>query len=78
MKTWLAGALLLLSALAPAAGPAPQIPPPPPGMFAPPGRGIEHVTGDLYRARNGGWYVAFLVTRDGILLVDTQIGRAHV
>jgi len=50
---------------------APKIPAPPAGMFAPPGRAITHVTGDLYRANNGGWHVAFLVTPDGIVLVDT-------
>ncbi len=49
----------------------PGMPPPPPGMFAPPGRGITQVSGDLYRANNGGWFVAFLVTPDGIVLVDT-------
>ena len=71
MKGIFTGLLLLLGTVkAMAAGP-PGIPPPPPGMFAPPGRAITHVTGDLYRANNGGWYVAFLVTRDGIVLVDT-------
>jgi glyoxylase-like metal-dependent hydrolase (beta-lactamase superfamily II) len=29
-----------------------------------------HVTGDLYRARNGNWYTIFLVTSDGIILGD--------
>jgi glyoxylase-like metal-dependent hydrolase (beta-lactamase superfamily II) len=62
-------------AAAPVASPVPaavpKLPPPPPGMFAPPGRGITQVKGDLYRANNGGWYVAFLVTPDGIVLVDT-------
>jgi glyoxylase-like metal-dependent hydrolase (beta-lactamase superfamily II) len=48
-----------------------DLPPPPPGMFAPPGRAITHVRGDLWRANNGGWYVAFLVTPQGIVLVDT-------
>lgn len=40
-------------------------------MFAAPGRAITHVRGDLYRANNGGWYVAILDTPDGLLLVDT-------
>ena len=47
------------------------MPPPPPGMFVPPGRAITHVKGDVYRASNGGWYVAILDTPDGLLLVDT-------
>ena len=71
MKGIVTGLLMLLgTATALAAAPA-GIPPPPPGMFAPPGRSITHVAGDLYRANNGGWFVAFLVTRDGIVLVDT-------
>ena len=41
------------------------------GMFAPPGRAITHVKGDVYRANNGGWYVGILDTPDGLLLVDT-------
>ena len=48
-----------------------NLPPPPAGMFAAPGRSITHVKGDLYRANNGGWYVGFLVTPEGIVLVDT-------
>ena len=79
MKGVFAGAVLfcLAATAAGAASPVaaaaagPKIPPPPPGMFAPPGRGITQVRGDLYRANNGGWYVAFLVTPDGIVLVDT-------
>lgn len=35
-----------------------------------PAREILPLTGDLYRARNGNWYTAFLVTRDGIILGD--------
>jgi glyoxylase-like metal-dependent hydrolase (beta-lactamase superfamily II) len=54
-----------------AAGVPAEAGPPPPGMFAPAGRSITHVAGDLYRANNGGWYVAFLVTPAGIALVDT-------
>ena len=54
-----------------AAGVPAEAGPPPPGMFAPAGRSITHVAGDLYRANNGGWYVAFLVTPAGIVLVDT-------
>ncbi|HMA10775.1 MAG TPA: MBL fold metallo-hydrolase [Steroidobacteraceae bacterium] len=52
-------------------GAAARLPPPPPGMFAPPGRAITHVKGDVYRANNGGWYVAILDTPEGLLLVDT-------
>jgi glyoxylase-like metal-dependent hydrolase (beta-lactamase superfamily II) len=51
--------------------PARTLPPPPPGMFAPPGRAITQVKGDVYRANNGGWFVGFVVTPDGIVLVDT-------
>lgn len=54
-----------------AEGAAAGLPPPPPGMFAPPGRAITHVKGDVYRANNGGWHVAILDTPDGLLLVDT-------
>ena len=54
-----------------AEGAASNLPPPPPGMFAPPGRAITHVKGDVYRANNGGWYVGILDTPDGLLLVDT-------
>ncbi|HEY8519386.1 MAG TPA: MBL fold metallo-hydrolase [Gammaproteobacteria bacterium] len=35
-----------------------------------PVREIIHVTGDLYRARNGNWYTIFLVTPEGIILGD--------
>jgi glyoxylase-like metal-dependent hydrolase (beta-lactamase superfamily II) len=52
-------------------GAATGLPPPPPGMFAPPGRAITHVKGDVYRASNGGWHVAILDTPEGLLLVDT-------
>src|SRR5262245_16521724 len=34
------------------------------------GREIIKVTDDLYRAKNGTWYGMFLVTPEGILLVD--------
>jgi glyoxylase-like metal-dependent hydrolase (beta-lactamase superfamily II) len=34
-------------------------------------REIIPITDDLYRARDGNWYVIFLVTRDGIILGDT-------
>ena len=54
-----------------AEGAAANLPPPPPGMFAPPGRAITHVKGDVYRANNGGWYVGILDTPEGLLLVDT-------
>jgi glyoxylase-like metal-dependent hydrolase (beta-lactamase superfamily II) len=70
--------VLLLAAIAAAPAiaadappPPPRLPPPPPGMFAPPGRAITHVKGDVYRANNGGWFVAILDTPDGLLLVDT-------
>lgn len=52
-------------------GAAANLPPPPAGMFAAPGRSITHVKGDVYRANNGGWYVAILDTPEGLLLVDT-------
>jgi glyoxylase-like metal-dependent hydrolase (beta-lactamase superfamily II) len=52
-------------------GAAGGLSPPPPGMFAPPGRAITQVKGDVYRANNGGWYVAILDTPEGLLLVDT-------
>jgi glyoxylase-like metal-dependent hydrolase (beta-lactamase superfamily II) len=50
---------------------AARLPAPPPGMFAPPGRTLTHVKGDVYRANNGGWYVGILDTPEGLLLVDT-------
>jgi len=34
-------------------------------------REIIPITGDLYRARDGNWYVIFLVTHEGIILGDT-------
>jgi glyoxylase-like metal-dependent hydrolase (beta-lactamase superfamily II) len=34
-------------------------------------REIIPITNDLYRARDGNWYVIFLVTPDGIILGDT-------
>jgi glyoxylase-like metal-dependent hydrolase (beta-lactamase superfamily II) len=34
-------------------------------------REIVHVRGDVYRANNGNWWVAFLVTPEGIILGDT-------
>jgi glyoxylase-like metal-dependent hydrolase (beta-lactamase superfamily II) len=34
------------------------------------GREISKVTDDFYRARNGLWYSGFLVTSEGIILVD--------
>ncbi len=37
---------------------------------AAPARTITQVKGDVYRANNGGWYVAILDTPDGLLLVD--------
>jgi glyoxylase-like metal-dependent hydrolase (beta-lactamase superfamily II) len=48
-----------------------NLPPPPAGMFAPPGRTITHVKGDVWRANNGGWFVGILDTPEGLLLVDT-------
>ncbi|MET0292258.1 MAG: MBL fold metallo-hydrolase [Steroidobacteraceae bacterium] len=73
MRAGIAG-LLLLAAMSPTVAPTAErsaLPPPPPGMFAPPGRAITHVKGDVWRANNGGWYVGFLVTPEGIVLVDT-------
>ncbi|HVY65669.1 MAG TPA: MBL fold metallo-hydrolase [Gammaproteobacteria bacterium] len=42
----------------------------PPAVRPAPAREIIHVKGDLYRARNGNWYTAFLVTDAGIILAD--------
>jgi glyoxylase-like metal-dependent hydrolase (beta-lactamase superfamily II) len=42
-----------------------------PGQFAPRANVITQVKGDLWRAGDGSWFVAFLVTPDGIVLVDT-------
>jgi glyoxylase-like metal-dependent hydrolase (beta-lactamase superfamily II) len=43
----------------------------PPAMAQPrSAREIIHLTGDLYRARNGNWYTIFLVTPEGIILGD--------
>ncbi len=70
----LLAAACLLSFVAAKAGESPSRPrlsAPPPGMFVPPGRAITHVTGDVWRASNGGWYVGILDTPDGLLLVDT-------
>ena len=64
-------ALAGLPSFAPAADPPRNLPPPPAGMFAQPGRSITHVKGDVWRANNGGWYVGFVVTPQGIVLVDT-------
>jgi flavorubredoxin len=35
-----------------------------------PPREIIKVTDNVYRARNGAWYSFFLVTPDGIILID--------
>jgi glyoxylase-like metal-dependent hydrolase (beta-lactamase superfamily II) len=56
-----AGAAADAPAAAPRAAPAPTAP----------ARAITQVKGDVYRANNGGWYVAILDTPDGLLLVDT-------
>lgn len=45
--------------------------PPYPGQFVPRVNAITQIKGDLWRAGDGNWFVAFLVTPDGILLVDT-------
>src|SRR5262245_42992756 len=37
-----------------------------PGQFRPFNNAFEKVTGDLWRAGNGTWYVGVLVTPDGI------------
>src|SRR5579863_10361720 len=53
-----------------AAAQAPQPPvqqPPPQGLR---GRTITKITGDLYRFGNGVWFGVFLVTPNGIILVD--------
>jgi glyoxylase-like metal-dependent hydrolase (beta-lactamase superfamily II) len=63
-----AGLLLLLPlAPAPAAAPTAAAPARP----AAPARTITQVKGDVYRANNGGWYVAILDTPEGLLVVDT-------
>jgi len=65
-------AVAAIAADAPVPSPAQRIlGAPPPGMFVPPGRAITHVKGDVYRASNGGWFVAILDTPEGLLLVDT-------
>ena len=66
-------ALLLPVAAGEAAQPAPAFNPPPlpKGQFAPRQNTITRIAGDLWRAGDGNWYVAVLVTRDGIILVDT-------
>jgi glyoxylase-like metal-dependent hydrolase (beta-lactamase superfamily II) len=65
--------LISIVALAACAGvSSAQKPPqssPPPAARAPV-REIINVKGDLYRARNGNWYTAFLVTPAGIVLAD--------
>jgi glyoxylase-like metal-dependent hydrolase (beta-lactamase superfamily II) len=60
------GAPLARAAVAPAPAPAAAPTPRPP-----PVRAIVNITGDLYRAGNGNWWTAFLVTPAGIVLVDT-------
>lgn len=46
--------------------------PPPPDIELPGSvREIIHLKDDLYRARDGNWYVVFLVTPEGIILGDT-------
>jgi glyoxylase-like metal-dependent hydrolase (beta-lactamase superfamily II) len=45
---------------------------PPSGQFAPRKNTFEHVTGDLWRAGDGTWFVGILVTPAGIVLVDTM------
>jgi glyoxylase-like metal-dependent hydrolase (beta-lactamase superfamily II) len=66
-------ALLLLTAQTGFAADAPTSAPTSTPAAAPraPARAITHVKGDVYRASNGGWYVAILDTPDGLLLVDT-------
>jgi glyoxylase-like metal-dependent hydrolase (beta-lactamase superfamily II) len=44
--------------------------PAPPAPSQTPQREIIQISSDLYRARNGIWYSLFLVTPDGIILVD--------
>jgi glyoxylase-like metal-dependent hydrolase (beta-lactamase superfamily II) len=67
-KWWPRALLLALLTQACVAADAPAAPPP--DARVPP-RAITHVKGDVYRANNGGWYVAILDTPDGLLLVDT-------
>lgn len=69
LRSWPCAMLLALLTLTANAADTPAAPPR--GMFAPPDRAITHVKGDVYRANNGGWYVAILDTPAGLLLVDT-------
>ena len=52
-------------------GTAADAPPAPRAAPSGPARAITQVKGDVYRANNGGWYVAILDTPEGLLLVDT-------
>ncbi len=63
-------ALAAVTALATLAAPAGAQQEASEGGFRGPPREIIHVTGDLYRARNGNWYAIFLVTDAGIILGD--------
>ena len=67
-KLAVGGALPLLLAQNGSAADAPPAATP---VRPPQARAITQVKGDVYRASNGGWYVAILDTPDGLLLVDT-------
>jgi glyoxylase-like metal-dependent hydrolase (beta-lactamase superfamily II) len=66
--------LLFVFVLAVVLGPlaaAQQTPAPaPPAQARQPARSITQITGDLYRASSGAWHGIFLVTPEGIILVD--------
>ncbi|MEP7313020.1 MAG: MBL fold metallo-hydrolase [Pseudomonadota bacterium] len=68
-----AATVLMLATTAWSAQPAPAFAPPPlpKGQFAPRQNSITKISSDLWRAGDGNWYVAVLVTPDGIVLVDT-------
>jgi glyoxylase-like metal-dependent hydrolase (beta-lactamase superfamily II) len=62
----------MMAALVLAAAPATPPPPTPPPAAAPatPVRAIANVKGNIWRAGNGNFWSLFVVTKDGILLVD--------
>ena len=50
--------------------------PPPPAVPRAPAQAILQVRGNIYRASNGNWWSLFVVTTDGIIVVD-PINPAH-
>jgi glyoxylase-like metal-dependent hydrolase (beta-lactamase superfamily II) len=72
MRAFVTTLALALSATSVAHAQKPFNPGPPyPGQFSPRANVITHIKGDLWRAGDGSWFVAFLVTPEGIVLVDT-------